>query len=338
MRALMSMSVAFKPVDGVGSVHYPTAVQIAEAFTALGLQPPSLEARRRHTDEPEPATSETVVFERLAEVATTVVQEQSHADDELLRPSTVDTGGKRHQTFADVARKHLSSARPDDDVVLSLAAYALPVLMRMPARNAEDREKRRLASESLVYASVITPTRSQFVVSVENRGAVTVRLHNPLIEHLQQGCEDLLRLLKSPIVIQKGTLTIRLQNRIEIYEVGQEDSTITGRLVGFRTRDRVRDLVRNERVGVVVSALLSAAFIALFIVLVVYHGEHATSLSQIQGRPPHASLVTQDQFWLGEGQRLQSGLIPVLLVTLITVALKYPRNMTIRWTLLLRSE
>lgn len=211
--------------------------------------------------------------------------------------------------------------------------------MRMPARNAEDRERRRLAAESLIYASVITPTRSQFVVSSENQRAVTVRLHNQLIELLQQGCQDLLKLLAaSPVAVLDGTVTFTLHGRIEIYEVGQEDSTITGRLVGFTIRDRLRDLSETERVGVSVATLLAVAAVALFLLLLAQHLHHSTIDLRIYGSAGHMYLAQSDDFWLGEAARLQSGVLPVLLVTCLTLLVKYPRGQVVRWTQLLRAE
>jgi hypothetical protein len=338
MRALMSMNVTVKPTQEGGS-HYPTPEQIAEAFTVLGLRPPSLVTHQGHDGGAPPTTPESALFRKLARVATAIVVDgHSQAQDEVLRWTTTEREGEAPPTFADLAREHLTSHDADDQSVVSLSSYALPVLMRMPARNAEDRERRKLASEDLVYASIVTPTRSQFVVSAENQSAITIRLHNQLIERLQQGCEDLLKLLAAPVAIAGGKLSFALQGRIEIYEVGQEDSTITGQLVGFNMRDRLRYLFNTERVGVFVVLLLLVAFVALFVLLLLHHTNHGTSIVEIQGSLRNPYIVQPDRFWIGQAERLQSGVLPVLLVTFLTLLVKYPRRQVVRWTQLLRPE
>lgn len=339
MRALMSIDVSFKPSGGGAGTHYPSAEQIAEAFTAVGLQSPSLLARGRPPEQASATTSESAVFRKLAKVATAVVEGHSQAQDDVLRWATTARDGEPPPSFAGLAREHLGTTpAADDNLVVSLSSYALPVLMRMPARNAEDRERRRLAAEDLVYASVVTPTRSQFVVSSENQGAITVRLHNQLIERLQQGCEDLLRLLAAPVAIADGTIAFDLRGRIEIYEVGQEDSTISGKLVGFTVRDRLRDLAETERVGVLVGCFLLLAFATLFVSLFIHHLNHPSAIVSIYGAGGHSYSVQPDHFWLGQAERLQSGVVPVLLVTGLTLVVKYPRGQVVRWTQLLRPD
>jgi hypothetical protein len=339
MRALMSIDVSFKPAEGDDGSHYPTAEQIAEAFTTVGLQSPSLLARQHPSEQEPTTTSESVVFQKLAKVATAVVEGHSQAQDDVLQWATTARGSKPPPSFAGLAREHLGTIpNADDNLVVSLASYALPVLMRMPARNAEDRERRRLAAEDLVYASVVTPTRSQFVVSSENQSAVTVRLHNQLIERLQQGCEDLLRLLAAPVAVAGGTIAFDLRGRIEIYEVGQEDSTISGKLVGFTVRDRLHDLAETERVGVLVGCFLLLAFATLFVFLFIHHLNHGSVIVSAYGAGGHFYSVQSDQFWLGQAERLQSGVVPVLLVTGLTLLVKYPRGQVVRWTQLLRPE
>jgi uncharacterized protein (DUF1778 family) len=336
MRALMSMKVTFDQGGDGAPARYPSPEQVAEALTVVGLRPPSLVASKPLEDVAEP--SENIVFQKLAKVATSIVVEgNSEPHDDLLRPASTMPKGQEAPTFAALARDHLGGGEIDDRVV-SISSYALPVLMRMPARNAEDREKRRLAAESLVYASVVTPTRSQFVVSSENQSAVTVRLHNQLIESLREGCEHLLEVLSVPIEIKGGKLTFALQGRIEIYEVGQEDSTISGRLVGFSTRDRLQFLRETQRVNVFVALVLSVAFVVLFAFLLLHHLNEGTAVLAVQGTPGNFFLEQPDNFWLGEAERLQSGVIPVLLVTGFTLLLKYPQGEVVRWSQLLRPD
>jgi uncharacterized protein (DUF1778 family) len=338
MRALMSMKVTLEEAGDRAPTRYPSPEQIAEALTAVGLRPPSLVAPKPPPEVGVAGTSESAVFQKLAKVATSIVVEgNSQTQDDLLRSASTMPEGQEAPTFAALARGHQSRGEIDDRVV-SIASYALPVLMRMPVRNAEDREKRRLAAESLVYASVVTPTRSQFVVSSENQSAVTVRLHNQLIESLREGCEHLLAVLSAPIEIEGGKLTFALQGRIEIYEVGQEDSTISGRLVGFSTRDRLRFLKETQRVNVFVALVLSFAFVVLFAYLFLHHLSEGTTLVAVHGTPGSFFLEQPDNFWLGEAERLQSGVIPVLLVTGFTLLLKYPQGEVVRWSQLLRPD
>jgi hypothetical protein len=336
MRALMSMTVTFSPSEAASSIHYPTGEQIAEAMATVGLRPPAL---ARRSDDQALQSSESELLRKLAAVAKIVVERQSQAEDELIRGSSMASEGKPPGSFAALARSRLPKSDPDRETVVMLASYALPVLMRMPARNAEDRERRRLASESLMYASVVTPTRSQFVVSAENESAVTVRMHNQLIERLQNGCEDLLRLLRQPVAVAGGKVQFALDGQIQIYEVGQEDSTITGHLVGFTTKDRLRDLRKTNKVSAVVASLLAIAFLALFLLLLRQHIHHGTTTVQIhESSAGHSYYQQSDQFWLGEAERLQSGVLPVLLVTSLTLLIKYPRKQEVRWTQLLRAE
>lgn len=338
MRALMSMKVTLDEAGDGKTIRYPSPEQIAEALTAVGLRPPGLLAARPQPQDGIAATAESTVFQELSKVATAIVVEgNSEPHDDLLRPASTMPKGQEAPTFAALARKHLGGGEADDRVV-SVASYALPVLMRMPARNAEDREKRRLAAEALAYASVVTPTRSQFVVSSENQSAVTVRLHNQLIESLREGCEHLLEVLSTPIEIEAGKLTFALQGRIEIYEVGQEDSTISGRLVGFSTRDRLQFLRETQRVNVFVAVALSIAFVVLFAFLLLHHLSEGTAVVAIQGTPGSFTFEQPDNFWLGEAERLQSGVIPVLLVTGFTLLLKYPQGEVVRWSQLLRPD
>lgn len=102
MRALMNMDVTFNPPGESRVDRYPTPEQLAEALTAVGLQPPSLVARQRTPDEALPTSSESALFQKLANVATTVVEGQSQAEDDLLRWSTMASEGKPPPTFADL--------------------------------------------------------------------------------------------------------------------------------------------------------------------------------------------------------------------------------------------
>jgi hypothetical protein len=338
MRALMSMGVELRSADGRNS-GLATPEQIAEALTAVGLRPPSLAAGAGEVGQGpgEGISADAVLFRKLAGVATSiVVKGDSQAQDDVLRLATSARPGEHPPSFGGLAREHIAPEDPDLATLLALSSYALPVLMRMPARNAEDRERRKLAAEGLIYASVVTPTRSQFVASAENEGSITIRLHNQLIESLRQGCEDLLRLIRAPIPIAAGTLSFKLQGRIEIYEVGQEDSTISGRLIGFTRRDRLRFLAQTERVGVVVATLLTVSFLALFLFLVLHHAFAGDSFVPLESSPE--GFVQPDHFWLGQAERLQSGMIPVLLVTGITLLVKYPRGQTIDWSQVARPE
>jgi hypothetical protein len=178
----------------------------------------------------------------------------------------------------------------------------------------------------------VTPTRSLFIVSSENERSVTFRLHHQLIERLQKGCEDLVVQLHNSIPFDGGQLTIRFDGAIEIYEVGQEDSTIKGEIVGTSFRERVQDAMRAEPVQYTAFLVLFSLFLVLLGLLTTEHFSNGTVLDPIFVRHGRSFVQRDDGFWLGEAQRLQSGLIPVLLVTGVTLILRFPRGLIIRWT------
>jgi hypothetical protein len=312
---------------------YPTRAELRAAFTARGLTPPPLLQWRRLIDTSESETSEGELFSQLSTAvgAASREQESLHPDD-LLDDSEVR--GKL-STNADAVAQHIDSAASDvlREALQGLAAYTMPVLMRMPARSVEDRERRRSAAQSIIFASSLNPTRTLFMVNMENEGSLTFRLHHRLIERLQQACEDLIRMLSEPIIIAKGVaVSIQFQSPIEIYEVGQEDSTILGEVVGTSFGPRWRYALRKDRVSYVAVTVLALLFLVLLATLLQQH-LHAGHPRLYIGTSGGRTYIDQpDNFWLGQAERLQSGVIPVLLVTLLTLIIRFPRGVIISWS------
>jgi hypothetical protein len=330
MRAVMSAVVSFKPSNGPARL--ATRAEVRKGLAEAGLTPPPLVRYRDRVSETEPDGWERDLFAELARVVGAASKEREHiSPDDLL---VLDDSTIELRDFSDAAGEFIDD---DTDAIKAtalkgLAGYALPVLTRMPARSGEDRDKRRSAAQSLLFASTVTPTRSLFIVSSENERSVTFRLHHQLIERLQKGCEDLVVQLHNSIPFDGGQLTIRFDGAIEIYEVGQEDSTIKGEIVGTSFRERVQDAMRAEPVQYTAFLVLFSLFLVLLGLLTTEHFSNGTVLDPIFVRHGRSFVQRDDGFWLGEAQRLQSGLIPVLLVTGVTLILRFPRGLIIRWT------
>jgi hypothetical protein len=330
MRAVMSAVVSFKPSDG--PERHATRSEVRKGLAQAGLTPPPLVRYRDRISETEPDGWERDLFAELARVVGAASKEREHiSPDDLL---VLDDSKIDLRDFSDAAGVYIDDGTEaiKATALKGLAGYALPVLTRMPARSGEDRDKRRSAAQSLLFASTVTPTRSLFIVSSENERSVTFRLHHQLIERLQKGCEDLVVLLHDPIPSDGGQLTIRFDGAIEIYEVGQEDSTIKGSIVGNSFRERAQDAVRAERVQYTAFFVLFMLFLVLLALLAVEHLSNGTVADAIIVRHGKSFVYRDDGFWLGEAQRLQSGVIPVLLVTVVTLVLRFPRGLIIRWT------
>lgn len=251
------------------------------------------------------------------------------ADDTVLRRETVN--------YSDAVHEHLLVAGSGDadgqDALKELASYALPVLTRMPARSIEDREKRRAAAASMIFTSTLARTRTRFVVSSENESAVTFRLHHQLIEQLQQGCEELVHKLSGEIVLQDGAqFLFTFDGRVEIYEVGQEDSTIRGDIVGTGPARRWRYAFGRDKVSYGVVAVLLVLFLGLFFYGLTIHVQNPATTTVIRGAAGRQFLIQDDGFWRGQIQRLQSGVVPVLLVTVVTLVIRFPHKLVIDWS------
>jgi len=335
MRAVLSATVSWVSSDSgsglSGRRGLPTRSQIRDALAAKGLTPPPLVKYRTRSPEvqSESEVSEVALFRELARVVGSVAKERETLtpDDLLITDSAI------LDTDADAAGKHLSESLDvaASHAIQGLSRYALPVLTRMPTRSIEDRDKRRSAADNLLFTSSLDPTRTLFVVSQENEGAVTFRLHHQLVERLQRGTEDMFKRLSGPIELEGGTVEFLFQSPIEIYEVGQEDATILGEVVGTSTASRIRYALARDRVSYLVFAILAAVFLGLFLTLLVQHIAHSTVFLAIVG-PHNAERVSEsDGFWLGQGQRLQSAVVPVLLVTGVTLLVKFPRGTVIKW-------
>ena len=143
---------------------------------------------------------------------------------------------------------------PTDDEEKALLEYfrqrASPILARMPGDTEDQRAKKARVQDAIRYCSVLPATATQYMVTREIDGALTIRLVNDKIEFLQEGCEDLIgRLgLSRPWWRRWGQRPpLNLANRIEIYEHGLEASTIRGSLVrskiGYAFRHSSKDLV-----------------------------------------------------------------------------------------------
>jgi hypothetical protein len=313
------------PLDGR---QLATKSEIRQALSVLGLTPPPLMRYRDRalTNEPEAHKIERDLFRELTRVIGAAAKER---ESDMLRDIAV-----KRPDFHDAADEYIS---PDTDkaqaeALRGLAGFALPVLTRMPARSDEDRDKRRNAADSLLFASTVTPTRALFIVSSENERAVTFRIHHQLIERLQQGCEDLIRMIEKPIVIEAGEVHMIFDGQIEIYEVGQEDSTIMGAIVGTSFSARLKYAARKERAQYWALGVLILLLIILFGFLAVRHFQDSTIADAVIRRNRREFVTRHDAFWTGETQRLQSGLIPVLLVSAITLVIKFPRGVVVRWT------
>jgi hypothetical protein len=342
VRAVLSAKVTLVPSMGANSTGdqhpstFPSRAEIREALSACGLAPLPLTRFRRQASEVEDGgdRSEISLFRQLAKVVGDTAKEREDLDpDELLVADDSKVREKGNLDYSDAASKYIPPDTKEHlkQALRGLAGLALPVLTRMPARSMEDRDKRRSVAESLLFASVITPTRTLFIVNSENESAVTFRLHHQLIERLQRGCEDLFELLNRRIDIQGGVLEFRFQSPIEIYEVGQEDPTILGEIVGTSTRSRIRYALNKDRAAYVVVGVLALVF-CLLLVLVQGPLDDGTVRDQIVTVGARQYIERTDGFWEGHGQRLQSGVIPVLLVTAITLLIKFPRRLVISWS------
>jgi hypothetical protein len=168
---------------------------------------------------------------------------------------------------------------------------------------------------------------------MENERSATFRLHHRLIERLQEACEDLIALLTKPVDLPDGSsVDFEFLSPIEIYEVGQEDSTILGEIVGYSFSPRLRYAVRKDRPSYIATCVLAALFVVLLAILLAHHmhSDHSTVfLTVSQGR---SFFAQPDNFWPGQAERLQSGVIPVLLVTVLTLITRFPRGVFISWS------
>lgn len=337
MRAVLSATVRHDRTADDGGPHsgFASRGQIREALSGRGLTPPPLLRYRRDAEHDLDDVSERILFRGLATVVGAAASQREflNPDDLLVEDDSRIRAKARLVNYVDAAKEHIpaDTAEQERRALEGLASFALPVLMRMPSHSVEDRDKRRSAADSLLFASRLTPTRTLFVVSSENEEAVTFRLHHQLIERLQKGCEDLITKLSQPIPVRNGTITFTFESPVEIYEVGQEDPTILGEIVGTTLRARWKYARRKERISYAVLAVLFVVFSGLVAYLVAAHLGQPVVDDAIVTTTGGQYVRRDDGFWIGQAQRLQSGVIPVLLVTAITLVIRFPRGVVISW-------
>jgi hypothetical protein len=217
---------------------------------------------------------------------------------------------------------------------------AMPIFERMPYRTIDDLFKLESAWRHIVFASSLPETGTRFMVTNETNGWILFRLHNELIERLQAGCENLLRTLDRHEVASlrtsgrsdSATTTVKattgasdgrilpcLGDRysITIFEHGQEDSTISGDVIGSTWRDRVRYFWRQHHVLIATLVVVAALIVGLVVL----------QINDLPGTSKHAELA-------GWRDRLATGLVPVFLINGVALIFAFlTRDRTnIRWT------
>jgi hypothetical protein len=297
MRALIE--VALQPDSG--SSDYPSDDDLRRALRGIGLEPAGYAEQAQKAG---PHIPDQHDFVKRPWLNTQIAHDPSV-------PRTTLTDEER-PPIMEPPNVWVPNAHQSWGLTELFRSLGLPIFQRMPSGTRDDINKLEEAWRHLIFASDLTATGTRFIVTRETNGWVRFRLHNPLIERLQRGCEDLVELLEQGRIgeLEDSTTArseeelvqkvFRTPKEINIYEHGQEDATIIGRVIGKSLRRRARYFARIHRASILTFFVL----LALLALMIIFEVADIPS--------SHKGL----QDWR---DRLATGLVPVLLVTAISL-------------------
>jgi hypothetical protein len=147
---------------------------------------------------------------------------------------------------------------PEDAIKEYCLKRAEPIFDRMPERTEEEKVRKDFSRHNIVYASDLPRSNTLLMVTAHTESEYRVRLLNPKIEDLQEGCEDLIvRITEYNRRHPQGRLQV--VGLIKVFEHGLEESTISGTVV--ESRWEVTKRIAGRDFLIAVSGLL------LFIIL-----------------------------------------------------------------------
>lgn len=123
---------------------------------------------------------------------------------------------------------------PSDDAGDDFREYCLkradPIFDRMPENTQEEKLKKQFSRDNIVYASDLPQSNSLFMVTAHTESEYRLRLLNPRIESLQEGCKDLVLKLKA-YNAKNPSEPLKIIGKIDVLEHGLEEPTISGIVV-----------------------------------------------------------------------------------------------------------
>ncbi|MBL0347538.1 hypothetical protein [Candidatus Villigracilis affinis] len=140
-----------------------------------------------------------------------------------------------------------------------------PVFDRMPENTEEEKARKQHTKENIVYASDLPQSNTIFMVTAHTESECRFRLLNPKIESLQEGAKDLV-LKINHYNEEHPNKPLKIVGKIDIFEHGLEESTISGIVVKNRW-DATKTIAGRDIlisfVGLVLFFILTSANIFL---------------------------------------------------------------------------
>jgi len=205
------------------------------------------------------------------------------------------------------------SEMPGEEDADALKEYCLqraqPIFDRMPEKSEEEQVKKEFSKKNIVFASDLPQTNTLFMVTAHTESEYRFRLLNPKIEALQDGCEDLVLEIRDHNQ-RHPHKQLLIVGKIDIYEHGLEESTISGTVIHSRWRTTRRMAGRDY--------LITIVGLILFILL--------TSMLVFEVVPPAGTMHNLID-------RLSTAMFTATIVSGISVYYTYRQLVpTIKWT------
>lgn len=144
---------------------------------------------------------------------------------------------------------------------------AVPIFERMPEHDEDAKQRKMFSKANIVYAGDLAVSGTLFMVTAHSQSEYRFRLLNPKIESLQEGCRDLIVLIRDFNAVHPNR-QLSVVGKIQLYEHGLEESTISGEIVQSRWRT-TRSLAGRDVLitvtGLVLFFLLTALTISQII-------------------------------------------------------------------------
>lgn len=141
------------------------------------------------------------------------------------------------------------------------------IIERIPQHNEEQQAKINEEVDTIIYFSHISKSKTDFMITRQTDGELKIRLLNSRIEHLHNGCEEIVSLIQKynhEAKLKKRSQInpiLNIDKKIEIYEHGLEDPTIYGDVIS----NKFNYIWRNDSRDIVMS--FSAIILFLLMVL-----------------------------------------------------------------------